>query len=65
MATATVAVRVIGGIRSAPVEVPREVVLAAVCADGRFPRFVLAMAGEDLEIDLRGPPDEAGTNSSI
>jgi hypothetical protein len=55
---ATVVVRAIGGIRNAPVEGPRVAVLAAVRADGRFPRFPLAMAGEDLEIDLRGLPDE-------
>jgi hypothetical protein len=55
---ATVVVRAIGGIRDAPVEVPREAVLAAVRADGRFPRFPLALAGEDVEIDLRGLPEE-------
>src|SRR5215216_2660620 len=55
---ATVVVRAIGGIRDAPVEVPCEAVLAAVRADGRFPRFPLALAGEDVEIDLRGLPEE-------
>lgn len=55
---ASVVVRMVGGIRGAPVEVPRDVVLAAVLADGRFPRFPLAMAGEDIEIDLRGLPAE-------
>jgi HNH endonuclease len=50
---ATVVVRAIGGIRDAPVDIPRQAVLAAVVADGRFPRFPLAMAGEDLEVDLR------------
>ena len=55
---ATVVVRVTGGIRDAPVEVPREAVLAAVRADGRFPRYRLALAGEDVELDLRGLPDE-------
>jgi hypothetical protein len=54
----TIVVRAIGGIRNAPVDVPREAVLAAVRADGRFPRYPLAMAGEDLEIDLRRLPDE-------
>jgi SMODS-associated and fused to various effectors sensor domain len=54
----TTVVRAIGGIRNAPVDVPREAVLAAVRADGRFPRYPLAMAGEDLEIDLRGLPTE-------
>jgi len=55
---ATVVVRVTGGIRGAPVEVPRETVLAAVRGDGRFPRYRLALAGEDVEVDLRGLPDE-------
>jgi hypothetical protein len=55
---ATVVVRAIGGIRDAPVDIPREAVLAAVRADGRFPRYPLALAGEDLEIDLRGLLDE-------
>jgi hypothetical protein len=55
---ATVVVRAIGGIRDAPVDVPRSAVLAAVVADGHFPRFPLAMAGEDLEIDLRVLPAE-------
>jgi hypothetical protein len=55
---ATVVVRAIGGIRDAPVDIPREAVLAAVVADGHFPRFPLAMAGEDLEVDLRVLPAE-------
>lgn len=55
---ATVVVRMAGGIRNAPVEVPREAVLAAVRADGRFPRFPLALDGEDVEIDLRQLPAE-------
>ena len=55
---ATVVVRAIGGIRDAPVDIPRQAVLATVVADGRFPRFPLAMAGEDLEIDLRVLPAE-------
>jgi hypothetical protein len=54
----TVVVRMIGAIRGAPVEVPPESVLAAVIADGRFPRFPLALAGEDVEIDLRALPEE-------
>lgn len=57
--TATVVVRMFGGIRDAPVGIPREAIQAAVVADGRFPRFSMAMAGEDdLEIDLRSLPDE-------
>jgi SMODS-associated and fused to various effectors sensor domain len=56
---ATVVVRAVGGIRGAPVEVPRDAVLAAVRADRRFPRYPLALAGEDLEIDLRGLPNES------
>jgi len=55
---ATVVMRVTGGIRGAPVEVPRETVLAAVRDDGRFPRYPLALSGEDVEVDLRGLPDE-------
>ena len=54
----TVVVRVIGTIRDAPVDVPPEAVLPTVIADGRFPRFPLALAGEDVEIDLRLLPDE-------
>lgn len=56
---ATVVVRAVGGIRGAPVEVPRDAVLEAVRADRRFPRYPLALAGEDLEIDLRGLPNES------
>ena len=54
----TVVVRMIGSIRGAPVEVPPEAVLPAVIADGRYPRFPLALAGEDVEIDLRAVPEE-------
>jgi hypothetical protein len=54
----TVVVRVIGGIRGAPVEIPADTILAAVRGDGRFPRYRLALAGEDVEIDLRRLPDE-------
>ena len=60
--SATVVIRAIGGIRGAPVEIPRDAVRAAVVADGRFPRFPLAMAGEDLEIDLRNLPEEAASD---
>jgi len=59
---ATVVVRVTGGIRGAPTEVPRETVLAAVRGDGRFPRYRLALAGEDVEVDLRGLPDEGDSS---
>lgn len=54
----TVVLRVIGGIRGAPVGVPRDTVLAAVRGDGRFPRYRLALSGEDVEVDLRALPDE-------
>lgn len=54
----SVVVRMSGGIRGAPVEIPREAIRAAVLADGRFPRFRAALAGEDLEIDLRQLPGE-------
>jgi hypothetical protein len=54
----SVVVRMSGGIRGAPTEIPREAVRAAVLADKRFPRFRAALAGEDLEIDLRRLPGE-------
>jgi hypothetical protein len=55
---ASVVVRAIGAIRSGAVEIPRAAATAAVIADGRFPRYPLALAGEDMEIDLRNLPDE-------
>jgi hypothetical protein len=55
---ASVVVRAIGAIRSGAVEIPRAAAAAAVIADGRFPRYPLALAGEDMEIDLRNLPDE-------
>jgi len=55
----TVVLRMIGGIRGAPVEVGREAVRRAVIADGRYPDYRAALAGEDVEIDLRGLPAEA------
>jgi hypothetical protein len=55
----TVVIRMIGTIRDAPVEVPPEAILPTVIAEGRFPRFPLAMAGEDIEIDLRLLPNES------
>jgi hypothetical protein len=54
----TVVLRMIGSIRGAPVEVPPDAVLPAVIADGRYPRFPLALAGEDVEVDLRALPEE-------
>lgn len=54
----TLVLRMVGGIRGAPVAVPREAVLPAVLATNRFPRDRFAMAGEDLEIDLRGLPED-------
>lgn len=54
----SVVVRMSGGIRGAPVEIPRAAVQRAVVAEGRFPRFRAALAGEDLEIDLRRLPGE-------
>jgi hypothetical protein len=54
----SVVVRMSGGIRGAPVEIPREAVRTAMLADERFPRFSAALAGEDLEIDLRKLPGE-------
>jgi SMODS-associated and fused to various effectors sensor domain len=55
---ASIVVRAIGAIRSGAVEIPRAAAAAAVIADGRFPRYPLALAGEDMEIDLRNLPDE-------
>lgn len=54
----TVVLRAMGGVRGAPIEIPADTVLAAVRGDGRFPRYRLAMAGEDIEVDLRSLPDE-------
>jgi hypothetical protein len=54
----TLVLRAVGGIRGAPVEIPAAAVLPAVRADGRFPRYRFALAGEDLEVDLRALPDE-------
>lgn len=54
----TVVLRVMGGIRGAPVELPADAVLAAVQGDGRFPRYRFAMAGEDIEVDLRALPND-------
>ncbi len=54
----SVVLRVIGTVRGAPVQIPRSTAAAAVIADGRFPRYPLALAGEDIEIDLRNLPDE-------
>lgn len=54
----TVVIRVFGAIRGAPVEVPPAAVAAAVRAEGRYPRYRLALTGEDLEIDLRQLPGE-------
>ena len=56
----TVVLRVIGTVRGSPVQITRSTVAAAVTADGRFPRYPLALAGEDIEIDLRNLPDEGG-----
>ena len=56
----SVVLRVIGTVRGAPVQIPRSTVAAAVTADGRFPRYPLALAGEDIEIDLRNLPEEGG-----
>jgi hypothetical protein len=56
----SVVLRVIGTVRGAPVQIPRSTVAAAVTADGRFPCYPLALAGEDIEIDLRNLPEEGG-----
>jgi hypothetical protein len=54
----SVVLRVIGTVRGAPVHIPRSTVAATVTADGRFPRYPLALVGEDIEIDLRNLPEE-------
>ncbi len=56
----SVVLRVIGTVRGAPVQIPRSTVATAVTTDGRFPRYPLALAGEDIEIDLRSLPEEGG-----
>jgi hypothetical protein len=58
----TLVVRVVVAIRGAPVEIPPASILPAVRADGRFPRYRLALAGEDVEIDLRQLPDEGAAH---
>lgn len=58
----TVVIRAIGGIRGGPVEVPRREVQSAVLADGRYPDYRAALAGEDLEIDLRRLPAEGDSD---
>jgi hypothetical protein len=56
----TVVLRIIGQVRGAPVELSNESVRRAVLANGdRYPRYSLGYAGADVEIDLRGLPDEA------
>ncbi|MGV3615272.1 MAG: SAVED domain-containing protein [Fimbriimonas sp.] len=54
----TTVMRVVGAIRDAAVSLTREEARAAVldCA-GKYPRYDLSVEG-DLEIDLRGLPDE-------
>jgi hypothetical protein len=56
----SVVLRVIGTVRGSPVQISRSTVAAAVTTDGRFPRYPLALAGEDIEIDLRNLPGEGG-----
>ncbi len=56
----SVVLRVIGAVRGAPVQIPRSTIAAAVTADGRFPRYPLTLASEDIEIDLRNLPEEGG-----
>jgi hypothetical protein len=58
----TIVIRALGGIRGAPIDVPRSAVLSAVTADRRYPRYPLALAGDDLEIDLRDLPDEGDSS---
>jgi hypothetical protein len=54
----SVVVRMIGSVRGAAVQIPRNTAATAVIADGRYPRYPLALAGEDIEVDLRNLPDE-------
>jgi SMODS-associated and fused to various effectors sensor domain len=58
----SIVLRVIGTVRGAAVQIPRSTVAATVTADGRFPRYPLALAGEDLEVDLRNLPEEGQDN---
>jgi len=58
----TLVIRAVGGIRGAPVEIPPAAVLPAVRADGRFPRYRFALAGEDLEVNLRHLPAEGNAD---
>jgi hypothetical protein len=54
----SVVLRVVGTVRGAAVQIPHSTVAVAVTADGRFPRYPLALAGEDIEVDLRNLPEE-------
>jgi hypothetical protein len=54
----SVVLRVIGTVRGAAVQIPRSTAAAAIIADGRYPRYPLALAGEDIEINLRNLPEE-------
>jgi hypothetical protein len=58
---ASVVIRAIGQVRGSAVDIPRSAVQAALLNERRYPRFPLALAGEDLEIDLRDLPDEGTT----
>lgn len=54
----TVVVRMIGSIRGAAVELSPEMVRRALAAANRYPRYDLTVRGGDIELDLRGLPDE-------
>jgi phage FluMu protein Com len=54
----TLVLRMVGAIRGAPVSIPQEAVFSAVRSQEMFPRLGFAMAGEDLEIDLRQLPED-------
>ncbi len=55
----TVVLRVIGDIRSAPVELSEQIAARAVLdTDRRYPRFGWGYGGADFEVDLRDLPSE-------
>jgi len=53
----TVVLRMLGPIRGTKVEVSRQHAAAVVLKRGRYPRFPLALDGQDLEIDTARFPD--------
>jgi hypothetical protein len=54
----TAVVRMIGNLRGSAVQLDRPSAAEAVIANGRFPRFPLALDNDGIEIDLRDVPGE-------